>query len=79
MAKLFEVATVAFGLAGDANLTAVMDDLVRKGDPAILRDDVHQFLLDLLGRVAFGKAEAVGDAEDVGIDDNAFGFVEGDA
>jgi hypothetical protein len=29
-----------------------------------------------LGRVAFGQAEAAGDAEDVGIDHNAFGLAE---
>jgi len=53
-----------------------MDELVGEGDPAALREDAHQLLLDFLGRVAFGQAEAATDAEDVRIYDYAFGFAE---
>ena len=79
MAELLQVATVAFGFAGYANLTTVMDELVGKGDPAVLGNDPHQFLLDFFGRIAFGQAETAGDAEDVRIDDYALGFAEADA
>ena len=51
------------GLRAVADLPAVMDELVGEGDPAALRQNPHQFLLDLLGRVAFGQAEAAGDAK----------------
>jgi hypothetical protein len=76
VAELFQVAAVAFGFAGVAGLTAVMDELMGKGDPAVLGKDAHQLLLDFLGRVAFGQTEAAGDAEDVRIDHYAFSFAE---
>jgi len=78
VAELLEVAAVAFGLAGVADLAAVVDELMGEGDPAVLRNHLHQFLLDFLGRVAFGEAEAVGDAEDMGVDHDAFSFAEAD-
>ena len=76
MAKLLEIALIAFGFAGDADLAAVVDDLVGEIDPAVLGDNLHQFLLHFLGCVAFGEAKAMGDAEDVGIDNHALGFLE---
>ena len=78
VAKLLEVAAVALGFAGFADLAAVMDDLVGEVDPAVLRqNDLHQLLLDFLRRFAFGKPETARDAEDVCVDDHAFGLVEG--
>ena len=79
VAELLEVAAVAFGFAGVADLAAVMDELVGEVDPAVLRDDAASVPARLFGRVAFGQAEAAGDAEDVGVDDYAFGFAEADA
>ena len=79
MAELLEVAAVAFGFSGIADLTAVVDELVGEVDPATLREDAHQLLLDFLGCVALGEPEAAGDAEDMGVDDYAFGFAERDA
>jgi len=79
MAKLLQVAVVAFGFSRVANLAAVMDDLVGEVDPAVLRDDFHQFLLDLWSGFAFGQAETSGYAEDVCVDDYSFGLFEGDA
>ena len=76
---MFQVAAVAFGFAGVAGLTAVMDELMGKGDPAVLGKDTHQLLLDFLRRVAFGHREAAGDAEDVCVDHYAFSFAEADA
>ena len=40
-------------------------------DPLVLRDHPHQFLLDSLRRIALSEREPVGDAEDMGIDDDA--------
>ena len=54
VAELLEVAAVAFGLAGVADLAAMMDQLVREGDPAVLWDDAHQVLLDFGSGVGFG-------------------------
>ena len=53
MAELLEVAAVAFGFAGDADLAAVVDELVGEVDPAGLGNDPHQFLLDLRSCDAF--------------------------
>lgn len=71
-AKLLQIAPVALGLARLADLASMMDDLVREADPAALRKDAHQFLLDFLGRFAFCQAETVRDAEDVRIHDDTF-------
>lgn len=78
MAELFEVTAVAFGLAGIADLAAMVDELVGEVDPAAWGDDPHQFLLDFLGRVAFGQAESAGDAEDVRIHHDALSLLEAD-
>ena len=78
VAELLEVAEVAFGLAGNAHLAPVVDDLVGEVDPAVLRDDLHQLLFNFLRRVAFGKAEAARNAEDMGVNNHAFGFFETD-
>ena len=79
VADLLEVTAVAFGFAGLADLAAMMDELMREGNPAVLRNDLHELLLDLLRCVAFGNAEAAGDAKDVGVDDHAFSLAEADA
>ena len=78
-AKLLEVAPVAFGLAGFADLAAVMDELVTERNPAVLRDDPHEVLLNLWSRIGFGEREPVGDAQDVGVHDYAFGLAEANA
>ena len=62
MAELFQVAAVAFGFAGLADLAAMVYDLVREIDPAALRNGPHQLLLNPLRCVAFGEAEPVRDA-----------------
>lgn len=55
VAKLLQVAAVTFGFACDADLAAVMDQLMAEGDPSILGDDCYQLLFNLLRRVAFGQ------------------------
>lgn len=76
---MLEIAQVAFGLARVADFATVMNELVREADPAVLWKDFHQRLFDLLRSVAFGETEAVGDAEDVCVDDDSFSLVEADA
>ena len=58
IAEWLQSAIGAARLAGDANLAAVVDHLVGKGDPVVLRDDLHQVLLyrDWLRRL--GQLEA---------------------
>ena len=56
-----------------------MDDLVRKINPAALRQNPHQLLFDFLRRFAFGQAEAVRYAEDVRVHNDAFCLIEGHA
>jgi len=79
VAELLEAAAVAFWFAGDADLSAVADELVTEGDPAGLRDDAHQVLFYFGSCVSLGEREAASDAEDVGVDYDAFGFVEAHA
>lgn len=54
-----------------------MDEFVGELYPVVFGDDAHEVLFDLFGVGRFGKAEAVGDAQHVGVDDDAFGDVEG--
>jgi len=77
VAELFQGAGGAFGFAGFADLAAVVDEFVGELDPAVLGDDFHQVLFDGLRGVAAGEAEAAGDAEDVGVYDDSFGFAVG--
>ena len=65
------VALDALGAAGLADLASVPDQLVREKDPAILRDDAHEVLLDFLGIGVAGEVEAGGEALDVGVHDHA--------
>ena len=78
VAELLEVAAVALGLAGVADLAAVMDELVGEGDPAILRKNLHQLLLNFFCCLRIGEAEAAGDAEDVRVNDYSLSFAEAD-
>ena len=41
VAELLEVADIAFGIAGDAHLAAMMDDLVGEVDPFFAGQDFH--------------------------------------
>jgi len=67
---------VALGIASEADPAAVMNDLVGEADPAVTRQNLHQFPFDFFGRVGFGELKAARDAEDVGVDDDAFRFLE---
>src|SRR5580704_7299222 len=53
VAKLLQVAAIALGLACEADLAAVVNDLVAEIDPAVLRQDAHKLLLNFLRRIAF--------------------------
>ena len=60
MTQRFERAIHAARLTGDANLPPVMNHLMRKLNPVILRDDSHQFLLYLLGIGLLRQAQTFG-------------------
>ena len=57
----------------------MVDDLVGEADPVVGREDSGEFLLDFLGSFRFGEGESTADAQDVGVNDYAFSFVEADA
>ena len=75
-AELLEVALPAFGIPRRANLASMMNDLVREADPSVLRNHLHQLLLNFFHCVGFGQFQAAGDAEDVRVDDNTLSFAE---
>ena len=77
VAESLQCAFSAARFARYANLSSVMDKFVREGDPVILGYDAHQVLLHFFGRSVAGEAEAVREAQDVGIDDNAYRFLIG--
>ena len=52
-----------------------MNHLVGEEDPAILRNDLHEILLDLCRFSVLGQVEALSDALHVGVDDNAGGGI----
>src|ERR1022692_4569456 len=56
-------------LAGLAECAAMVDNLVREEYPAVLRDDLHQVLLDLAGIGLSGQIQPAGDALHVRIHD----------
>ena len=58
IAQRFEGAVGALRVARDAYLAAVVDELVGEGDPVVLRDDLHEVLLDLFGRRILRELEA---------------------
>src|SRR5579863_1388790 len=58
VADIFEQAVDALGLASDAELASVPDDLVRKKYPLFAGNDAHQVLLDFLRIGIRGQLEA---------------------
>lgn len=79
VAEGFEGAVDAARLSRDADLPSVINQLVRKLDPVVAGDDSDQFLLDGLRIMGLSEAEAIGEAQNVGIDDDALGETEGDS
>ena len=78
-AEGLKVALIAFGIAGEADLAAMLNDLEGEADPAVARENLHQLLLDFFRGVGFGEFEAARDAEDMRVDDDALGLAERDA
>lgn len=73
IAECFQRAVGTARFACDADFAAVMNELMRELDPVIAGDDLHQVLFDLFGIAGFREPKAVGKAQDVGVDDDAFG------
>ena len=76
VADVLQQALRAFRTACDAQLPAVPDDLMGKQNPLVLRNDLHQILLDLSSVGLFRKFEASRDAGDVGVDDDSYADIE---
>ncbi len=62
VAEGFEGAVGAAGFAGQADLAAVVDELMRELDPAVLREDFDEVALDLYGLSMAGELEAAREA-----------------
>ena len=77
IAESFERAVGTARFAGDANRASVMDELVGKLDPVVAGDDLHQLLLNLFRIGGLCEAEAIGEAQNMGVDDYAFGYSVG--
>ena len=71
VAEVFEGAVGAARFAGDADLTAVVDEFVGELDPPVAGDYFLQVLFYLHGVGLFGEFEAVGEAVDVRVHDDA--------
>ena len=67
----FDEAFSAFWLASDAQAAAVVDHLVAEQSPALLRNNLHEVLFDLLRIVVLRKLPAARDAMDVGVYDDS--------
>jgi hypothetical protein len=76
-AEFQEGALFAAGFAGEADLAAVENEEMGEEGPVVLGDDFHQVLFDFDGIGVCGEVEALGEASDVGIDDDADILVEG--
>ena len=64
----------AFGAAritGHAQISAVMNHLVRKENPPVLRDDAHEIFLDLYRVGLLRQVETAGDTLNMGVDDDS--------
>src|ERR1700735_1503603 len=79
IAERLQGAVSATRLAGDANLAAVVDHLVRESDPVVLGNDFHQILFDWNRLGFFRKLETPGEPEYMRIHHHADGFAEGHA
>jgi hypothetical protein len=71
VAKRFDGAFGTFWFAGDAEAAAVMDDLVAEQGPALLRNDLHEVLFDLLGIVVLRELPPSRDSMDVRVSDDS--------
>ena len=67
----------AVGLAGITTAAAVPDEPVAEAGPVLARDEAHQVEFDFFRGSVFGEAEPPGKPLDMGVDDDAFGGVEG--
>lgn len=63
--------------AGGAVFAAEVDEEVGEGDPFGFGDELHEVLFDFYWVGLGGEAEFAGEAHDVGVDGDAFGFVVG--
>ena len=71
VAERFQVAFQALRLARLANPPPVPNDLVRKEDPFVLGNHLHQVLFDLLRILVSRQVQALGDSLDMGVHDYA--------
>ena len=70
-AQLREWAVLALGALGEADIAAEQQQPVAAVDPLVLRQALAEVLLDLLGGLRRRQAQALRDARDVRVDDDA--------
>ncbi len=76
VADIFKQAVDALGFAGEAQLTAVPDELVGEQNPPLAGNNAHQVLLDFLRVGFFRELQAARYAGDMRVDHNSFGDLE---
>ena len=79
VAEMLEVAVDAFGFAGDADASAVPDELVGEDDPFVLWDHGHQVMLDFFGVLVSRQIQALRKPHDMRVNHDAAGDSEGGA
>jgi hypothetical protein len=72
-----EFAVGAVGFAGGAPAAAVEDEPVGEVGPGGAGEELDEVFLDADGVGEFGEGEALGETADMGVDDDAFVFIEG--
>lgn len=77
--ELVHGALFAFGFASHTDLAAVVDHAMGEVNPLLLRQYLHEVLLDLRGIGVLGESEAFAEACDVRVDDDAGRHAEGSA
>ena len=70
VADLFQIALDAFRFARLANAPSMPNELMRKEDPAVLRNDFHQIGFDFLGVCIFRQIQATRNTLHVRIDND---------
>src|SRR5207253_3991643 len=75
-AYIIQLALRALWFSGHADGPTVRDQPMREDRPLLLRDELHEVLLDLHRIEMRGEAQAAGNARDMSIDHHADGDVE---
>src|SRR5690349_3642327 len=76
VADIFQGAIGTFWRAGNAQLAAMPDDLVRNENPLLTRDHIHQIFFDFLRVIILGQFQPPRDAMNMRVHDYTVGYFE---